>query len=199
MDDVNCVMTHDKKEIAAKIVGSKYYTHVLPRLEEVYEWLKAGMTEYSIAEKLGISQDTLTRYKKEYSEFTELYARATRERNCLVMNSMFGKAVGIKEKVPKAFKIKEVQYDEKGKKAAEIERLEYAEEYIYIPPDVNAADLYLRNNDPDYKTTKSVETSNITINNFQLPQLEQELQQIAEKRKMLEMQLGVDFEVHKED
>jgi hypothetical protein len=45
----------------------------------------------------------------------------------------------------------------------------------HYPPDVQAADLFLRNNDPDYKGAKSVESgSNITVN-FQLPQLEQDL------------------------
>jgi hypothetical protein len=168
----------------------KYESHVQPRLDEIYEWVKTGYTDYSIAEQLGIAHYTLIQYKEKFTELTETYARARKERNNLVMNSMFGKAVGIDKTIPKAFKVKEVTYNEEGKKQAEIERLEYGEETIYVPPDVNAADLFLRNNDPDYKGAKSVESGNITINNFQLPQLEAELQQIAEKRKVLEMQLN---------
>jgi hypothetical protein len=95
--------------------------------------------------------------------------------------------------VPKAFKIKEVKYDDKGHKQSEIERLEYGTETIFVPPDVNAADLYLRNNDPEYKQAKQVESGQTINVNFQLPQIEQELQQIADQRKALEMQLGVDF------
>ena len=168
----------------------KYESHVEPRLDEVHEWVKAGYTDYSIAEQLGIAHYTLIQYKEKFTELTETYTRACKERNNLVMNSMFGKAVGIEKTVPKAFKVKEVIYNEEGRKQAEIERLEYGSEHIYIPPDVNAADLFLRNNDPEYKSAKSAETGqNITVN-FQLPQLEQELQQIAEQRKSLEMQLN---------
>lgn len=46
---------------------------------------------------------------------------------------------------------------------------------------------------------QSEQSGNVTLiqNNFQLPQLEAELQQIQEKRRELEMQLGTDFEVVK--
>jgi hypothetical protein len=53
--------------------------------------------------------------------------------------------------------------------------VDYKEE-AYIPPDTNAAEYVGRHDDPDYKPPKSVESGNITINNIQLPQLEQELQ-----------------------
>jgi DNA-binding NarL/FixJ family response regulator len=41
----------------------KYETHVETRLQEIYRWLKEGMTDYSIADNLGIHQVTWIRYK----------------------------------------------------------------------------------------------------------------------------------------
>ena len=113
------------KETNTKIVGSKYYTHVLPRLEEVYKWLCEGMTEYSIADQLGICHNSLIEYKRSHDEIIEVFTRARTHRNNLVMNAQFGKAVGIDKTVPKAFKVKEVKYDDKGHKISEKERLEY--------------------------------------------------------------------------
>ena len=163
------------KETDTRIVGSKYYTHVLPRLEEVYKWLCEGMTEYSIADELGICHGTLIEYKKEYSEIIQVYTRARTSRNALVMNSMYSKATGLKASVCKA----------KVLNSGEI--INYTEEQ-YIPPDVNAADLYLRNNSDEYKSAKA-DTSGVTLiqNNYQLPQLQQQLLDIDAELKRLEI------------
>lgn len=165
------------KEIDVGGRPCKYESHVEPRLKEVYQWVKDGYTDYSIAESLGIARQTLIKYKEQYSNLTDLYTRAREERNRLVMNRMFVKATG------------EIAQVKQQKLAKDGEIVTLTSE-IYTPPDVNAADLFLRNNDPNYKSQKYVESGNITINNFQLPQLEQELQQIADQRKALEMQLN---------
>ncbi len=171
----------------ATSVTRKYKTHVLPRLDDIYNWLCDGYTDYSIAENLGICHDTLIQYKKSQTELIEVFTRARTHRNNLVMNAQFGKAIGIDKTVPKAFKIKEVEYDGTGKKISEKERLEYGEDHLYIPPDVNAADLYLRNNSDEYKNAKA-EVGGITLiqNNYQLPQLLEQLQRIDEELKRLE-------------
>lgn len=155
----------------------KYETHVEPYLDKIYEWLQQGMTDYSIADQLGIHRATLIRYREQYNNLSDTYTRAREERNRLVMNRMFAKATG---------EIAQVKQQKMAKDGAIVTLTSE----IYTPPDVNAADLFLRNNDPEYKSAKSAETGqNITVN-FQLPQLEQELQQIAEQRKALEMQLN---------
>ena len=152
----------------------KYKTHVLPRLEDIYKWLVEGKTEYSIADSLRISQTTLIKYKRECPEIIAVYRRAQHERNTTVMNAMFAKATGSiatveQEKVVKGEKV-------------------MLKSQIYTPADVNAADLYLRNNDPDYKSAKA-DTSSLTLNqyNIQLPEvrkriaaIDAELQALAE-------------------
>jgi hypothetical protein len=64
----------------------------------------------------------------------------------------------------------------------------------YIPPDVNAADLFLRNNDPEYKSAKAdISGQNITVN-FQLADWEQKRKEILDEIKRLELQSAVDVE-----
>lgn len=152
----------------------KYKTHVLPRLDDIYSWLCAGYTDYSIAESLGICHASLIEYKKSQIELIETYTRARTERNCLVMNSMFSKAKGLKEAVNK------VKVLNNG------EKVEYTEEQ-YIPPDVNAADLYLRNNSDEYKNAKA-DIGGVTLiqNNIQLPEIQAQIKALEEQLKALD-------------
>jgi hypothetical protein len=154
---------------------SDFKLKVLPHLDDIYEWLKQGMTEYSISEQLGIHYNTFTQYKQKYNEIRELYTRATKERNRLVMNRMFSKACG------ETAVVEQEKLDRQGNKVK-------LKSEIYVPPDVNAADLYLRNNDENYKSAKN-DQGNLTLiqNNFQLPDLQQQLLQIDRELKKLEM------------
>lgn len=161
---------------------SKYETHVLPRIAEIEQWVKDGYTDYSIADNLGIGQNTLIEYKKNNSEIIEAYQRARTHRNALVMNKMFQKATGEKVALNK----------QKLDKFGDVHDLI---EEMYIPPDVNAADLFLRNNDPDYKGAKQVESGNITINNFQLPEARQKVEQLLTEREKLKAIDITGFEV----
>jgi hypothetical protein len=87
---------------------------------------------------------------------------------------MFKKAAGEKVRV------------EKAKVLNNGEIIEYTEEQ-YIPPDVNAADLYLRNNSDEYKNAKA-EIGGLTLiqNNINLPQLQEQLKQIEDELKRLD-------------
>jgi hypothetical protein len=164
----------------------KYESHVQPYLDKIYEWLKEGNTDYSIADTLGIHPYTLQRYRESYNELSEVYTRARTERNRLVMNRMYAKACG---------EIAQVKQQKMTKEGAIISLVSE----IYTPPDVNAADLFLRNNDPEYKSAKAVEIGSTTINNFQLEGWEDKRQQILSEIRKLEMQSAVDVEPIKED
>lgn len=156
---------------------------VLPFLDNVLEWLKEGRTQYSIAEQLGIHYNTFAVYREKYNVIRELYARATRERNCLVMNAMFSKATGITQKI-------EQQKITKDGIAVDFT------ETIYVAPDVNAADLFLRNNDPEYKQAKQLESGqNITVN-FQLPEAKAKVEQLLTEREKLKAVDITAFEVY---
>lgn len=161
---------------------TKYNTLLKPRFKEVIQWIAEGCTDYSIAEKIGVHYNTLSIWKKEYKEFSELYTRAQDARNCLTMNSMFKRGNGIKTVL------------KKQKVLANGEIKDYLEEQYY-PPDVNAADLYFRNNMDGYIQAKQVETGqNITVN-FQLPEARQKVEQLLTEREKLRAIDVASFEV----
>ena len=166
---MEAVATVDCQEIE---YTTDFKIKVLPFLDDILQWLKDGMTEYSISEKLGIHYNTFARYRNQYNVLSELYARAMKERNCLVMHKMFERAIGYEH--PDLFI---------AQNKGEIVKEEIIKHY---PPDVNAADLYLRNNDPDYKSAKS-EGVTLIQNNFQLPQLQAEIQKLEQELKSLEV------------
>ena len=172
----------------------KYKTHVLPRLKEIFEWVRDGYTDYSIADSLGICHATLIEYKKTQTKLIETYIRARTSRNTLVMNAQFERAKGIKETIKKAFKVKEVLYTD-GKRTSETEHIEYGDEFIYVPPDVNAADLYLRNNDPEYKGAKDVGSLTLIQHNYQLSDARAEIAKLLQEYKQLESIEAVDVQV----
>jgi hypothetical protein len=168
--------------------SSKFETHVRPRLEEIYQWMKAGYTEGSIAEQLGISYDTWWRYKRKYSEISELYTRAQDERNCLVLDAMYRKSTGIK-----AF----VRKQRPGKDGVVVDLVEE----VYVPPDHNAADLYLRNRMPGYVSTRPELGSGNTFiqGNVNIQQIKAEMKELVEEIKRLEGPAAVEVEVIPED
>ena len=167
---------------------TKYHTHVKPRLPEIYEWLKEGMTEGSIAAKLGINPDTWTAYKSKYSEVSDLYTRAQDERNCLVLDAQFRKATGIKAQVRK---------QRPGKDGTVVDLIEET----YIPPDHNAADLYLRNRMPGYISTRPELGSGNTFiaANVNVNQIKGELHELLSEIKKLESPAAVEIEAISED
>lgn len=50
---------------------NKYESHVAPRLNEVADWVRNGATDREIAERLGVSEDSIYTYKRKFSEFSE--------------------------------------------------------------------------------------------------------------------------------
>lgn len=161
----------------------KYETEVKPYLDKIYEWLKEGYTDYSICEQLGIHQNTWIRYREEHTELSDLYTRARTERNRLVMNKMFQRATGEKVALRK----------QKATKDGDI--VELIEEQ-YIPPDVNAADLYLRNNDPEYRSAK-MDLNSLTLvqNNYNLEDLEAKRLDLLKELKRVELASDADYKV----
>lgn len=127
---------------------SKYFTHVEPKLEEVRKWAKDGLSDKQIATNLGIAYSTFREYKKKFSA---LSAPLKEGKACAVKqveNALFKKALGFKETVKKAVKVKNVEYNN-GKKVKETEEVVLVDEEIYIKPDTAAMVFYLKNRMPD--------------------------------------------------
>ena len=108
-------------------------------------WAKDGLTDEQIAKNLGIAVDTFYRYKNKYSEFSEVLKKGKEVSDYEVENALYNKAMGYNTKVKKAFKVKNVEYDDYGKKIREYEEIVLAEEEIHIPADTTAQIFWLKN------------------------------------------------------
>jgi hypothetical protein len=158
----------------------KYESHVEPHLDKIYKWLKKGYTDYSIADRLGIHQNTWMRYKDNYSILGDLYTRARAHKSALVMHKQYERAIG---------------YEHKDLFIAQYQGQIVEKEIVkHYPPDVQAADLYLRNNMEDYKGAKSESGLTLIQNNYQLPEAKAEIARLLEEYRQLERLEAVDVE-----
>jgi hypothetical protein len=178
------VAVMEEKDINKRSPGRPdlYPALVKPHLDDIYNWVAEGNTEQSICHKLGIHRDTWIRYKDNYVELTDTIIRARSAAGELLLNKQFSAACGQtvtlnKQKVTKDGDVVDITED------------------MYIAPNVNAAEFWSRHMYPGYIPPKGDPSGSIVINNFQLPQLEADLAQIAEKRKALEALLHTDYEV----
>lgn len=128
---------------------TKYDTIVLPRLDEIEGMSREGVPEEQIAKALGIAYSTFCEYKKR-PELSEALKKSREAADYAVENALFKRCVGHKVTITKQFKLKTVEYDrETGRKIAEKEVLQEAEEEQYIPPDTAAQIFWLTNRRSD--------------------------------------------------
>lgn len=125
-------------------------------------YARDGLTDEQIAKNLNITPSTLYEWKKRFSEFSEALKRGKEVVDVEVENALLQKALGIRETIKKAVKLKEVNY-ENGKRVSEKERIEYADEEVYIPPDTTAGIFWLKNRKPAEWRDKSEVDHNVTV------------------------------------
>lgn len=136
---------------------NKYETHVLPHLEKIEKWAKAGATSKEIASKLRIAYSTFRSYLEQaekgedrYSALKETFARACEIPDDNVEAALYKRACGIEyEEVKREQTI--------NRKTGEIELLE-TRTIKFIPPDPTSAMFWLTNRRPDRWRYKPEET-----------------------------------------
>ena len=111
-------------------------------------WARDGLTDEKIANNLDIGKSAFYDYKNKYTEFSDALKKGKEVADYEVENALFKKALGYNAKVKKAFKVKEVLYED-GKRLKETERIEYAEEDVHIPADTTAQIFWLKNRKPN--------------------------------------------------
>lgn len=72
---------------------SKYETHVAPRLLEISDWVRNGASDREVAQRLGISADSLIEYKKRFSEFSECLKNTRAYVDGKVENALLNRAL----------------------------------------------------------------------------------------------------------
>jgi DNA-binding CsgD family transcriptional regulator len=123
---------------------STYDTVIVPRIEEIKEWLQQGKTDKECAKMLGITPRTFSKHKNSISSFSSIIKKERQPKVEEIENSMFESAIGFTKTVKKAMKVKTVEY-ENGKRLLETEKIEYYDEEIYIPPNTTAGIFLLKN------------------------------------------------------
>ena len=150
------------------VAKSKYETHVLPYLEKIADWAKAGATAKEIAEKLHIAYSTFRKYlddgengDERYSALSAAFVRACEEPDNEVEAALFKLATGYTVSLAKTFKVKRVDYDpETGRKIGEHEELVVGYDETHVPANAQAQMFWLANRRPErweYKPEKKDE------------------------------------------
>lgn len=127
-----------------KATRGKYESHVLPRLEFVKSAARMGNSEEEIAKQLGVSYSTFREYKKKHPELQNALREGADDANGAVVNALHRRALGYTATVRKVFKLKKPIIED-GKKIAEEEVLETAEEDVHVPADTKAIIFWLTN------------------------------------------------------
>lgn len=111
-------------------------------------WARDGLTDEQIAQKMGIAPRTYYEWRTKYPQFSQAIKKGKAPVDYEVENTLLKKALGYVMTVKKPMKLKSKK-QLSGKAAIEEERIEYADEEIYIPPDTTAQIFWLKNRRPE--------------------------------------------------
>lgn len=153
---------------------NKYQTHVEPKLKLIKGWARDGLSEEQIATNLKVAYSTFRDYKKKYSALSTALKENKETADYAVKNSLFEQCLGRTVKEQKAYKVKEVYYDDAGRKC-ESEKVVVVDVMTYIKPDTLAMAIWLNNRLPEeFKKNANKET---------LDQLKFEYEKEKDKKK----------------
>lgn len=121
----------------------------LERLRE----MAPRLTDAEMAKEMHISPSTYYEWLKKYPEMSEAVTRArtgadARANNESVERSLLETALGGVRVLKKPMKLKSTSFDARGRRV-EKEKIVYADEEIYIQPNVKAQIFWLTNREPE--------------------------------------------------
>lgn len=126
-------------------------------------WARDGMLNTEIIKKMDISESTLYLWKKKYPQIEEALRQGKEVVDIFVENALFRKAMGYNVQVEKKIKLKDIIYNDSGKKISEKERLESYLEDVHIPADTTAQIFWLKNRKPKQWRDKVIEDEAIDV------------------------------------
>lgn len=155
-----------ERQVEEQMAKSKYETHVLPNLDKITEWAKAGVTAKDIAANLRLAYSTFRKYLDEgqegderYTALSAAYAQACEVPDQQVENALFKSCLGYNAPVVKHYKLKTVEYDpDTGKRLREVETLVEAHDEVHVPANTAAQMFWLTNRMSDRWKYKPQET-----------------------------------------
>jgi hypothetical protein len=117
--------------------------------EQVYKLCLLGAIDKDIADFFEVSVATINTWKHEHPKFLESIRNGKRVADTNVAHSLYKRATGAEYTTHQAFKVKRVEYDEKGKKISEAEEVITVPVDCAVPPDTTAASFWLKNRASD--------------------------------------------------
>ena len=127
-------------------VRNVWDTHLLPNLERIAEWAKAGATMKEVAQKLGIAYSTLRRYvdlgmggDERYQALSGPFVRACEIADDHVEAALYKRACG--------FEYVETKREQKVDRSGNIVELVTTTNKV-VPPDPTSAMFWLTNRQP---------------------------------------------------
>ena len=144
--------------MGAKPKYTEWLTH--DGLLRIEGWARDGLSLAQIAHNVGVADSTFRRWKEENEALSAAIKRGNAPVDLEVENAMVKSALGHKETVRKAIKVK-TEKQKVGEGKIVEEHIEYVDEEVYIPPQVVAQIFWLKNRRPD-KWKEKVEQTVIT-------------------------------------
>lgn len=142
-----CGAVFRKKGGKSFLKKDKYNENVFPQLDNIKLWCAQRLTSKQIAQRLGISCQTLKKYKEEHSELASAmrceYEPIIKE----VEEALVKKAKG--------YTYTEIKTVDKG------DRIETSETQKEVPPDLSAISFLLRNCCPEKWSDKPTAENNL--------------------------------------
>lgn len=111
-------------------------------------WSRDGLTDEQIWTKLGIGKTAFYKYKKEHADLANSLKKGKEVVDREVENSLLDNAMGYEYTEQQAIKIKEVYYNDQGKRC-EKENVKIVEVKKYKPGETTAQIFWLKNRKPE--------------------------------------------------
>ena len=105
-------------------------------LSKIEEWAKAGLVDEQIAHNIGISVRTLYEWQAKYPQLAQILKKGKEPADLAVENALYKLATGYIIKLRKPIKVRRRGGDEE---------IKYADEEIYVKPEVAAQVFWLKN------------------------------------------------------
>jgi quinol monooxygenase YgiN len=143
----------------------KYEKWLAPEgLRQIEAWAPT-LSDRELSDAMGIACQTLCKWMKKYGDIGDTITRARKDTRAQAVNkqveaALLNKCLGYTVTLEKTFKVREVTYDEQGKRLKETEKLEKGCDQVHVPADTAAQRFWLTNRMPEeWRNKQDVQTT----------------------------------------